>query len=352
MSDYKIEKLLKDAFERGKTTAKKYGSVSASWISYYGFNRDPFFLNPPTRLDEIQLLRGREQILSELGEFVGGSSYLKESYHVKIVGAMGSGKSSLLYTLYLLAKTEFKVIFWDIHYDSPVYSEDYNDEEIDPIKHNKFDVVFFDNCTLIDRSNMRINHRRAFPGLILSTWPPILEKDVDCDRRILLNQLKNSEIIDLIKARLSYGGNDEAINESIIQQVAEHSHGNPWLSVYLLGQVFEEGFIRRQNPIDIDVFNKIANRFHLFGELEFDLTSREQDVISDIIKLILMEGKLGVTSKEIAKSLNISRHLAWKYLERLKDKNILTKSYHGRTTVFKLDKITRIKYELNLMENF
>lgn len=350
MTEFEIEKLLREAFEKGEATAKKYGSVAATWVSYYDFDRDPFSLSPPKKRDEIQLLRGRDSILSELGEFIGGSPYLQESVHVKIVGPSGSGKSSLLNTLYLLAKNEIEVIFWDIYYDEPIFQE-YNEGQLDPIIHKDFGVVFFDNCYKESRAIMRIRQRHTFSGLILSSWPPLLGRAIECNRMISLKPLKTPEIIDLIKTRLRYGGNEEALDETAIQKITEFGNGNPWLLLYLMRQVFEEGFSRRQKNIDTDLITKVARTNHLIGELEFDLTSRERDVMLEIMQLILAEGERGITPRELTKSLNISRPLAWKYLERLKKKNLLSKSYQGRSTVFKLDKINQIRYEQKLMED-
>lgn len=243
----KSEETIIKSFKRGEDQAKEKGIIGAHWLEYYGFNGDPF-TEEFVSLEEVErTFVDREDILNELGEYVGGSQYAKNFYHIAIIGSLGSGKSSILRLLFSFALKHYKTIFHDVYNDviQPFRGED---NLADRIKDSEVKCVFFDDCYPQNRFTLRINHRKRFPGVLISALSPVNSiGDYKIDRRIKLSNIEPKEIIQLLRKRVEMVGKPDTFSDEYYETIANLSMSNPLLAIQTAKAIAKDFFYNKNN---------------------------------------------------------------------------------------------------------
>ena len=198
-----LDKIIQDAFNKGEEKAKTTGIIGASWTEYFKLEYNPFISDNEVLPDSFsmeELFIDRENITTELAEYIGASKYTKNFYHIILTGPKGSGKSTIIAILEKYAKKNYKTLYLNVN-ENQSTEESIVDLSI-ALRSEKFECVFFDNCFPINRVELYINYRRNLPGLLISAIDPTIALDLEADRTIVLAPMENNIISQLLVKRV------------------------------------------------------------------------------------------------------------------------------------------------------
>lgn len=263
-----------------------------------------------------------------MSKIIGKTKTVKEPIVLWVVGNTGNGK-----------RTMFKLLKTVISEQQPIMKIGFND-----IDSQNLDMVIFTNekgdlIDLVERS-LSISKNKLTLALIDKIEYFAQESKIKArnERVLSLVSYTTRQIIEILQKRIDYAltnkENDYAnfMREIIVPKIAKQSKGNL--------------------AIAFDMMKKAFLNYSISGELDFEnitidsikLTNLEKKIVSLIVK----EDDKSITTTILTKKYGYERTVAWKYLEALLKKEILSKIY-GNPSVYtiNLKKIPYLERALN-----
>lgn len=186
--------------------------------------------------------------------------------------------------------------------------------------------------------------------IIISSWAPEHFKNTKIlvNEKIIVPPFKKSDLIDLFEKRIKWAnGTMDSVESEALDLAIEYSLGIPYLFLRIMKDCYIEAYQRKINKVTKKIVEHIITKNYQVLKLDYeDLTTLERKICT-----LLLEKDLEIIGiGELSLNLEIERPLAWKYLERLKNKGILRKKYEGKKVKYLLNEIAKIKLELMLIE--
>jgi predicted transcriptional regulator len=343
-----IKKHIYEAFKKGEKRIEEVGIFPSTWYYFFEFKADPFKIqpiDPLERKEDIDLFINRTAELEEIAEYIGMATKATHSFNLAIIGAEGIGKRSILRVVNAYAQEKgYHGMIYNVSKDEVVYPEDYEKVPVMGPPEEKFLYVVFEDTKPIERAKQYIQRFIDKPNIVISFWTPEQIIDgLDFDREMYIYPLKAEEIKDMILIRTkNAGGKEEIISKDALDIIAENSLGIPRLALKLTRYSFELAFRKRKKIVNMESVKEASSRYGYETKKEIELTTKEKE----IVKFLLKTRK--ISPPDLAEEASLDRVIAWKYLERLHNKGLLEKEYHGKTTYFTLKEALAAKMQLEL----
>ena len=342
-----IRKQIFEAFERGEKKIEEMGFYPSTWYQFFDFKRDPFKMSPLDPLErrkDLDLFVNRTAELEEIAEFIGMTKKASHSFNLAIIGAEGIGKRSIVRVVNAFALEKgYKGMIYNVDKDEVIYPEDYERPPVMGPPEERWNYIVFEDPKPVERVKSYVRKFLGNPTLIISFWTPEQLVDLEFDRELYIPPLKSDEIQDMILLRIkNAGGKKERISEDALELIAKNSLGVPKLGLKLARYSFELAFRKRKEVVDLDDVKEASTRFGYETRREIVLTTKEKEIVRFLLK------KRYLSPPELADEASIDRVIAWKYLERLKEKGLLEKEYRGKTSYFRLREALAVKLQLEL----
>jgi len=339
-------KILEKSFKEGEEEAKKGKKPPLSWITFYGFEKDPFFLQP-IDANTLDLFVNRFETLTQLAKLIGFASKLNVVYHIALIGPNGIGKSSIVNVLHEIARKRYDGALYIVQLDQE-NGKDLTKRDIPGPSRDDYTYIIFDETEPPEKTIDLINNQfYSNRKLIISTWTPEhFQETLTVHDKIILEPFEKNDLLELLEKRVKWGGGELIITSSALNKLLDYSFGVPYLLLKLIREAYEIAYRNKKDEIDTEIIDYVANQHGDILKDPLELTTLEKK----ICYTILQNSFNIVTINDIITKMDIERPLAWKYLERLKNKGILKKSYEGKKVEYKLTEFAKIKLQLKLAE--
>jgi len=342
-----LKKQILKAFERGEEKIEEVGVYPSTWYQFFGFSSDPFKpspIDPLEKAESLDLFVDRTAEVEEVAELIGMAKKTSHSFNLAIVGAEGIGKRSIIRVVNAFALEKgYKGMIYNVEGDEVIYPGGYEKSPAMGPPEEKWNYVVLENSTPVERVKNYIQRFLGNPILIISFWTPEQLIDLEFDRELHIQPMKSDEIEDLIVLRIEdAGGKKESITRDALELIAKNSLGVPKLGLKLARYSFDLAFRKRKDVVDLEDVKEASSRFGYDTREEIKLTTKEKEIVKFLLK------KRDLSPPDLAEEASIDRVIAWKYLERLRDKGLLEKEYHGKTSYFRLREAYAVKLQLEL----
>lgn len=345
---------LEEEIRKGEEEARETGVLPSTWLRFFGFETNPFDrspLDPVTTPSDIEKIVNLDDLMKELARLVGLAASGEIGHRYGIIGADGMGKRSIGRAVCFLAHSHgYHTILHSTSRRTVVYPEGYEPGEYPEPPDDDWDIMILEENRPTEKatSNMRLFEGRGI--LMISTWrPEEINHSVQFDREVHLTPLTLSDIVQLLKTRiLSAGGSSTDITEKALETIASKSWKLPGLSLQLAEVSFDWAFRRKRKPVTEKEVLEATQRygFDLPGKLS--LSTKDREVARFLLQDRQPNRPRTVTARNLTDELGVDRVLAWRYLERLRRKKILQKTYHGKAGHYELTGAAAVLLQLEL----
>ncbi|MFX1257009.1 MAG: hypothetical protein ACFFAN_04060 [Promethearchaeota archaeon] len=352
----KIKKLIVKSVKEGAKKKELIREPSQSWFHYFNYSQDPldsFNSEVSTNKNNKDLFIDRLSEIEVISNYFGIIDDIPDSMHIAIVGSYGSGKRTTMNLITHIISTELpeiKVEFYDYNGFDFKRSDEISEEKLKKLDNTPLDVRIL-SCDTITSPffRKRLRKYKKNTRIIFSIWhikDYMSNQGISINKEIFFRNYSKSDVIQIIKKRVakylilnekSKSYYDNLVN-SVIPKIAEISKGNLRVSFLLFKALHSEIRKKELDLIAPELLDRFSNKIDILRNQK--ITSKEHK----ILKYYLSEGLAHITSSLLVEGLEFDRTVAWRYLEKLKDKGIFRKTL-GNPSLYEINQLYLSLYE-------
>jgi hypothetical protein len=334
------------AIERGKEIGADSATFDFAWYRFFGFEKDPFYQRPAT-LDDVSagLFVNRSDELESIGEMIGvASSSQSGLYNLAVIGANKTGKSSVAGVIH------------DISQEKGIPGIIYNvktDPDLRGPSPEGLSYIILDQCkdperTRVVAEKIRMTSDDALLVVFLlepEEYEAVLDLEPDIfDREIFLSPMSESDCRSIVNSRL--GMQEESVSalieEKAIDEIIVYSQGLCGFMIEFLGDSFRIAFKKHKERVELSDVTEALRRYKRLDLSDIELTTRERDTLGVMLRLRTAH------ATTVGGELGVKHNVSWKYLDRLRKKGLLSKSYEGKRTYYSINPFVAAQLQLHL----
>ncbi|MFW9888051.1 MAG: hypothetical protein ACFFER_07715 [Candidatus Thorarchaeota archaeon] len=349
-----LREKLEEEMLKGEEELRRSGEFPLSWLRFFGFESNPFNrapLDPVKTPSDLEEFVDAESILKELAHLTGLMSGQRTKYHIGLIGVDGSGKRSIARAAYALATgRSYHSLLHSTFRNTVVYPEGYEPGSYPSPPDDDWVLVILEENRPTSAALSNLNGFRKNNVLLLSTWrPEEVDYRVRFDREIGLKPLTLSGVVKMIEHRISQaGGSKDDITLEAIESIGRKAKCIPGLCLKLAEISYDWAFRRKRKPIEKRDVIDSASRYGFDFPEKLNLSTKDLEVARFLLAERPPSRSRVVTVRDLSEALSMDRVLAWRYLERMRKKRILQKTYHGKAGHYELTESAAVMLQLEL----
>ncbi len=355
----KIRSLVMDAVKEGIPEKKIFYDTSPNWYRYFHYDSNP--LNSFTPLDSfedhlIELFVNREAEIRIISSYFGSIKTIPYNMHIAIIGSKGIGKHTTLKIISKIIQESFPDISFE-YYNLKTGKDfknnsDLDDSEITNLDKQKLDVRLIScsgkNKWLILK---RIDDYKKNTKILFTIWHTSdypIQDNLKINKLIYFRNYNKDIITKIFKRRINKFLKEKIENESyitslytnLIPSIIESFQGNLKISFLFFEQIHQLAKVQNINEIPQSLIDELMNNYLSIKNQK--ITSKEKEIINYILSA---QNVKFITTSNLRDDLHFDRTVAWRYLENLTKKNILTRIMYGNPSRYQINDIFLSFYE-------
>ncbi len=360
----KVKGLVIKAIKEAKIDSSNNKRTFFHWHKFYNYSINPLnLLNPEEDFkdEDLNLFINRENEIKLISGYIGQVNKNLNGIHLAIVGSKGIGKHTSMKIISSILINSFPELYFEFYNYQFLYdfkkSEPISFKEMKKIHNNSLDIRII-SCIGKNKWQFleKIKEFKKNTKLIISIWD-ISEyphaDEIFVDKEIFFKNYTLKKTIDILEARVkkslkSLNENKDYyknLKENIIPKIASFSRGNLEVCFKLFEAIHQEGSNKGQKHIDLSIVDQKIQEFSKMKNAK--LTRKENEIINYFIEKQNMKF---LTTPNLVQDLNYNRTIAWTYLEKLTEKNILEKVQYGKPSKYKINDLFLIYYEEKIID--
>jgi len=355
----KIKEIVSTAIEEGKTRIDIDRETSRDWFRFFNYDFDPLIsLNPEEKFgfNDFNLFVNRKAELKVISNYIGAIEKLPFSFHIAIIGPEGIGKHTTMKVICKIISENFAHIKFEFYNPKLKFDfkngEDLKSKQLEEIEETSLDVRII-SCVGKNKSYLinRIKNYRKNSKLIFSIWHVSeypKNEAILVNKEIFFNNYSKDDLIEIFKRRISQTVSEEPENENYLKslnnlfypKIFNVSSGNLKLAFEVFKEIHFQAKLKGIIAFDSSIIDFVLKKFLYFKEIK--LTRKEKIIINYYLSKDNIDK---ITTSNLVEELNFDRTIAWKYLERLTQKNVFEKFIYGNPSQYRINMIFLIFYE-------
>lgn len=355
----KIRNLVLDAVKEGINEKKIFYDISPNWHQYFHYESNPldsFTPHEPFEDHLNELFVNREAEIHLISNYFGSIKTIPYNMHIAIIGSKGIGKHTTLKIICKIIQESFPEISFE-YYNLKTGKDFKNNSDLEDFELNNLDKQELD-IRLISCSGKnkwlvlkRINNYKKKSKILFTIWHT---RDFPMNEGLKINKIiyfrnYNKEVVTKIFERRikkflnEKKGNKSYINslyKNLLPSIISAFQGNLKLSFHFFKQIHQLAKMQNLDEIPQSLIEELMNNYLLIKSQK--ITNKEKEIINYLLNA---QNVKFITTSDLRDDLQFDRTVAWRYLENLTKKNILTRVKYGNPSRYKINDIFLSFYE-------
>lgn len=355
----KIKTLVLDAVKEGISEKKLFYDTSPNWFHYFQYETNPInSLTPQEPLNNhlIDLFVNREAEMRIISNYFGSIKNIPYNIHIAIIGSRGIGKHITMKIISKIIQESFPDISFEFY--NIKNGRDYkNDADLDDSEILKLDKKILD-VRLISCSGKnkwlimkRVNDYKKNSRVLFTIWHTSdypVNNDLKVNKIIYFRNYSKDIIRKIFELRINKFLKQKEKNDTytislfknLIPKIAESFQGNLKLCFNFFEHIHQLAKVQNLNDIPKTLIDELLNKYLILKNQK--ITSKEKEIIKYLLE---SQNVKFVTTSDLRDDLSFDRTVAWRYLENLTKKNILTRIKYGNPSRYIINDIFLSFYE-------
>ncbi|MFW9877933.1 MAG: hypothetical protein ACFFG0_33035 [Candidatus Thorarchaeota archaeon] len=355
----KIKDLVMDAVKEGIPEKKIFYDTSPNWYQYFHYNNNPLYsFNPYEPFEDhlIELFVNREAEIRLISSYIGSIKTIPYNMHIAIIGSKGIGKHTTLKIICKIIQESFPEISFE-YYNLKTGKDFKNNSDLEDFELNKLDKkeldIRFISCSGKNKWLIlkRINNYKKKSKILFSIWHTRdfpMQEDLNINKIIYFRNYNKEVVIKIFERRIKKFLNEKKGNKSYINSLYKNLlpsiintfQGNLKLSFHFFKQIHQLAKMQNLDEISQSLIEELINNYLSIKNQK--ITNKEKEIINYILNA---QNVKFITTSDLRDDLQFDRTVAWRYLENLTKKNILTRIKYGNPSRYKINDIFLSFYE-------
>ncbi len=355
----KLRDIVVEAVKEGVSEDKLLYDTSPNWYRYFLYGSNPLAsLNPETGFDvkDLEIFIDREAEIKIISNYFGNASKFPYNMHIAIMGGEGIGKHTTIKIICKFVQESFPKISFE-YYNLKSGRDFKNDEDLSEAEIKKLDNLNLD-VRIISCSGKnswlflkRLNKYKNNSKLLLSIWHTSeypKSADLKLNKLIYFRNYTKSDVEKILKSRVeTYLTISDEVKEykisvlnDLVPIIAESFQGNLRISFKFFEHIHRLAKVQNLRVVPKNLIDDLMNKY--LSVKNQKITSKEKEIVHYLLR---QQNVAFITTSDLRDDLNFDRTVAWRYLENLTKKQVLTRVKYGNPSRYKIDEIFLSFYE-------